>query len=280
VNTRTDTVWIFGGVMSVSTTLDPSCGECGYCVRDLPTFVCPECGSDLRVVGIVNAGRWLRWERLRNFVIWSLALPIPAVFISFVLYQTVLPCQKIQLVRRIIFCQYPQLNTTLEVIKTGSQYVRGNAFNASTNVPLMLLNIHSNGHVNAMSRLWVDLRTGAWNYDLNGGASVRGTGGLGQQNLLDWLKTQGFNSSDPSVQKGAADILICINQMPLQSGGFTQFSVIGPGVDITAHPAFVFSFNQSFPMEVTGLAVFWVLILAGGIFFIARRSKSRVGSAV
>lgn len=30
-----------------------NCGKCGYLVAGLSTFVCPECGSDLRVVGIV-----------------------------------------------------------------------------------------------------------------------------------------------------------------------------------------------------------------------------------
>jgi class 3 adenylate cyclase len=30
----------------------PTCGHCGYAVAGLPTFTCPECGSDLREVGI------------------------------------------------------------------------------------------------------------------------------------------------------------------------------------------------------------------------------------
>lgn len=30
----------------------PACGQCHYPVRGLPTFTCPECGSDLREVGI------------------------------------------------------------------------------------------------------------------------------------------------------------------------------------------------------------------------------------
>jgi class 3 adenylate cyclase len=34
---------------------EPACGKCGYVVRGLPTFHCPECGSDLRAVGIVSA---------------------------------------------------------------------------------------------------------------------------------------------------------------------------------------------------------------------------------
>jgi hypothetical protein len=33
-----------------------ACGRCGYDVRGLPTFACPECGSDLREVGIVAPG--------------------------------------------------------------------------------------------------------------------------------------------------------------------------------------------------------------------------------
>ena len=31
----------------------PSCGRCHYPVRGMPTFVCPECGADVRDVGIV-----------------------------------------------------------------------------------------------------------------------------------------------------------------------------------------------------------------------------------
>lgn len=30
-----------------------NCGKCGYLVAGLSTFVCPECGADLRVAGIV-----------------------------------------------------------------------------------------------------------------------------------------------------------------------------------------------------------------------------------
>ena len=35
---------------------NPACGKCGYSVQGLPTFTCPECGSDLRNVGIVTPG--------------------------------------------------------------------------------------------------------------------------------------------------------------------------------------------------------------------------------
>src|SRR2546423_1574520 len=34
---------------------DAACGMCGYSVRGLDKLTCPECGSDLRRVGIVAA---------------------------------------------------------------------------------------------------------------------------------------------------------------------------------------------------------------------------------
>lgn len=35
----------------------PSCGSCGYSVRGVSELVCPECGADLKVVGILKPGQ-------------------------------------------------------------------------------------------------------------------------------------------------------------------------------------------------------------------------------
>lgn len=40
-----------------ATPADPQCGKCGYIVRGVPSLRCPECGADLREVGIVAAAR-------------------------------------------------------------------------------------------------------------------------------------------------------------------------------------------------------------------------------
>lgn len=56
------------------------CGRCGYIVTGLTTFVCPECGSDLRNVGII------RPTRLRLGGGWRLAIKLLlGVAISFLL---------------------------------------------------------------------------------------------------------------------------------------------------------------------------------------------------
>lgn len=82
---------------------EPRCGRCGYCVWGAPSFVCPECGSDLREVGIVARRRvgGMVWGAL-----WTVLLPIPALFLWALFYNTVAP--RVHTVRydRVIECKY------------------------------------------------------------------------------------------------------------------------------------------------------------------------------
>lgn len=74
---------------------EPVCGACGYPVRGLPNFACPECGGDLREVGITGprlAGAGgLGWKVLRaasvsvRVVVAASLLVGPAVGLSAVL---------------------------------------------------------------------------------------------------------------------------------------------------------------------------------------------------
>lgn len=55
-----------------------SCGKCGYAVQGLTTFSCPECGSDLRAVGIVTPRSKGMPSPLVFVLLWTLLLPIPS----------------------------------------------------------------------------------------------------------------------------------------------------------------------------------------------------------
>jgi len=52
------------------------CGRCGYLVTGLPSNICPECGSDLKVVGVRGPHPWMRLlpSARRNIllVVWTL----------------------------------------------------------------------------------------------------------------------------------------------------------------------------------------------------------------
>ena len=50
------TISISAGRRRYGPVSEPSCNACGYAVRGLPSFTCPECGSDLREVGIATPG--------------------------------------------------------------------------------------------------------------------------------------------------------------------------------------------------------------------------------
>jgi hypothetical protein len=59
---------------------EPHCGRCDYPVRGLPTFACPECGNDLRKVGIVAPGvrpRATKGQRIGNWTILFVIAVIP-----------------------------------------------------------------------------------------------------------------------------------------------------------------------------------------------------------
>jgi hypothetical protein len=121
--------------------------------------------------------------------------------------------------------------------------------------------------------LFIDLKSGTWFYSPPGHLSVHGSGGLTTQALLSWLQSLGFNTSDPLVQTGAADILTCINEMPNQSGRFTQFAVNSNISTITTHPAFNSSTQWAPSKEIPILAASWVLIWLLGLWRIFKRLR-------
>jgi class 3 adenylate cyclase/predicted RNA-binding Zn-ribbon protein involved in translation (DUF1610 family) len=71
---------------------DPTCGSCGYIVTGLTTFTCPECGSDLRQVGIIrgSVAKAKPARPLSKLLLplagWTILLPIVAWLISAGLY--------------------------------------------------------------------------------------------------------------------------------------------------------------------------------------------------
>jgi hypothetical protein len=74
---------------------DPHCGHCRYIVRGVSSWQCPECGSDLRHVGILTrqiaAGEPLPLGS--RVLLWMAAVPGPFLLLFFLLFQ-VLPIDR------------------------------------------------------------------------------------------------------------------------------------------------------------------------------------------
>jgi hypothetical protein len=52
---------------------EPCCGHCRYCVRGLPTTICPECGNDLNRVGVLMPGYRRPLSQAWKAVLWTSA---------------------------------------------------------------------------------------------------------------------------------------------------------------------------------------------------------------
>jgi len=78
----------------VSAQYGKVCGQCQYPVRDLPSFTCPECGNDLREVGIVSIAPRPRRKALTIIVAILAAMLVGGVLLSTVGYLAARNAQK------------------------------------------------------------------------------------------------------------------------------------------------------------------------------------------
>jgi hypothetical protein len=60
----------------------PTCAKCGYAVRGLVGLNCPECGADLREVGIVTPKQRGAVSPVMFVLLWTLLLPGPSCLVS------------------------------------------------------------------------------------------------------------------------------------------------------------------------------------------------------
>jgi len=73
------------------TMAQPCCAACMYPVRGLVSLTCPECGSDLREVGILSPGMKRPMGPWLTIMLWTIALPIPALVLSGIITSVALP---------------------------------------------------------------------------------------------------------------------------------------------------------------------------------------------
>lgn len=66
---------------------EASCGQCLYPIHKLPTSVCPECGSDLRVTGIRRPGYAPPMPTLERLGLWTLAMSGGAFWCGTIVYR-------------------------------------------------------------------------------------------------------------------------------------------------------------------------------------------------
>ncbi len=239
------------------------CGRCGYIVRGLPSFTCPECGSDLRQVGIRTAGQPRPLGPWTRAALWTLILPVPATIISVLLVFTVLPTSH-------------HRTDTLNLQMAGSPsgpLVRLRAegrglgppprSGTSPLVPLQRLTMTLGGAQAGGAPLEIDLRTMGYKCQPASGDVLEQSSGLDASVLRAWLTSAGVDTNDAAVQAALPELFTVVQnaaggKLARGPGGTWQDAGAGTG-------------TRTGSAGGVPLLGFWALIWLIGLWFCFRR---------
>src|SRR3954468_774378 len=148
----------------------PRCGRCNYIVRGVPSFTCPECGSDLREVGILTSRVTRPIGPGSIIAMWTLLLLLLAIPLTFLV--RTLPLWRNYTMQRFVFVQDPKLNTT--VLLSGTRTGFGLPTKAAYKPDTLTLHLQIGP---SRSDLVVDPATGGYQFtDAKGAFVSRPTG--------------------------------------------------------------------------------------------------------
>ncbi|HOW70852.1 MAG TPA: hypothetical protein PKY77_09650 [Phycisphaerae bacterium] len=244
----------------------PVCGNCSYPVRGLPTFTCPECGSDLREVGIVTPTTRRPLPPLVLAIIWTLILPVPAMVVSVVVIGVVPLVQETTMnVHYLAPSSGAYAGLDLE---SHSQNTVGSGIPIRPYELVFALRMNP-GPAGDMktSTMRMDVSSNRCSYLDAAGKPVEGSTGLSAETLRAWMAAAGVDTKKPQVQVEIAEIMSTIQSLlagTMPSTGSIPFTNRGGGT----------SSNTSPPRWlVPSLGGFWLLVWLLGIIRIVWKRK-------
>jgi len=245
----------------------PSCGQCGYAVQGLPTFTCPECGSDLRQVGIVTPGQARPLGPVARGLIWTLVLPIPAYVVTVILAVTVLPVRVTKYETLDLAQPASGAYQAVSLRATGSQ-LRWPSRGTSAPAQLDHLSLTLTRLSGRTAKLHVNLPSLAYEYDKPGDAGSKQGDKLDAEVLADWMGGAGIGTEDEQVQAELAALLGLLRDVQGGSLGAIQSGVF-QSVNLS-------SGSGTSPGALWYVILgFWILVWLIGLWYFGRPRKSR-----
>lgn len=170
---------------------DPTCGKCGYCVRGIMTLTCPECGSDLREVGIRPPRKKPPLARVRPFtaiLIWTMLIVIPAAYFWHGYVRSYGPFH-------FTWRQYPTVISRSEFLNFSLlMRVEGESTESRrlTDYRPHRMLIAINSTRSHAGPLLLDIRAGTYDYADSPTTRVKGDGPLTVGAVREWLATHNY----------------------------------------------------------------------------------------
>jgi hypothetical protein len=249
---------------------EPVCGKCRYCVRGITSLVCPECGSDLREVGIIAPNAALPLPNYAKAIFWTLFLPIPAFLLSWLMLVTILPYSVTRKVHRMIFCQQSYMNVTLQVF--GTERLPAPALASQVPPPFDEITIYDPASQNSMV---VHLSTGAYT-SLKINRLVQQPSGFNSSAIVQWVSGGLINGSDPRVKQMCDGVYGAVVEMQTgNAGNFTRILDLAGNQIGVAHPATAWVVHdEPHPAIIAGLCALWLAVWLYGIWRVYARRKT------
>jgi hypothetical protein len=255
---------------------EPICGKCGYCVRGITSLTCPECGSDLREVGIITPNTPLPLPKYVKAIFWTLLLPVAGFLLSMLMLATILPYAVTRKVNRVVFCQQTYMNTTLQVFATQRLSAPALAKQAPPAFDEVTMFDQSTGNT-----MVAHLTTGAY-VSLKGNRLAQSASGFNSSVIAQWASSPITNANDPRVKTMCDGVYAAITETATGNAGKITPILDASGKQIgNAQPARSWVVHdEPHPAVIAGLCVFWLAIWLYGIRRIFARRGTTASPAI
>ena len=258
---------VFRGVRrSRGKVSEPSCGKCGYAVTGLETMVCPECGSDLRVVGIVTPA--MQFKQRSSIIVpiltWAFLVLIVGGNVSEIVASSVAMVLHTNSTKT--YTSRSSAYDAVDLVLDGSSAEQRNPVADTCDVKLRL----NDGRVVTMHVLDEQLTC-----EVDSG-SIGGAGWLDRDVLLAWMKSVGIDTSLQQVRDEADDLSVLVNAAftyPIMGSSPAPHALMKSGRSVMS--------RSSTPVWflLTSL-VFWIVVWGVGVYLMVlgrRREMQRLG---
>lgn len=252
----------------------PACGACGYNVTGISRLSCPECGADLREVGILTPRMTRPLGVGGAIALWTLILPIPAMAISSLVIHALLPSHHVTSGTLNYGNPKSGAYSTLDV------RIRGEGMHwpwedHQTRPPIVHLEVEVTGGA-GLSIMRIDPETMTCTYpptpaDVGRPGVEPVEAPFDADAVLAWFQTLKLDVSDPAVQQEATELAARLTLMINRSraGQLTDYD---PKLSGFSGRGASFS-SSSGPWVGGSIAVglFWLLVWALGCVYLRKR---------
>lgn len=260
---------------------EPTCGKCGYIVRGLSSSICPECGSDLRIVGVIPPNTPRPPSAFDRCLNWTITLTVIAFSLSNVASDEFAPMTYTHRALRVVSCRIDHVDMRIMAEARGTAvYWKGSKH--TPYIPPQELTLTEDGAPGQPAVLHTNLATKDWTLTEANNKTVTGKD-FDIEATLALLETKGFGRSDQRVREMAEYVHRSVQELTsastqpqswnksCQNGFFVASQTV-----ILPLPA------QPFAATACILIAFWLLVWVLGIWLITRhfRRKEQAAMAV